>query len=403
LVHKGQTAHIEEEEWDWKGLEALWEEKIKPSAALLAALDLLSADNRAESMLKQFSHRLVVDSLRAGVEPEVDKYIEIIVRDVNREPQKSHARMWLNGIEVPEEPIVVSDDLSFRRPGPEDLLERVHDDAIHYAHALQPNTPFSCVAELRGCVSNVGELRRKAERIISTLRLFRVGSVWAARIDFSVESFSIFGHGSSLFAAPSNARISYALSQTDVPALGRILEVIGAVVPALGPTSTAEPSFLSTAFAWYSDALLSTGPKERAVAAAIACLEALFLSDNPQSEITYRLVRRAALLFGMCGWPAMEVKRTLLAAYNIRSRYVHGAVPDPKKKLTYDQFSQLLRTTVDNARIAFLIMAQLTEWEKKNHDGIIAALEDSLIDDTCRAKLIERCKYIEFGRGSLTT
>jgi hypothetical protein len=101
----------------------------------------------------------------------------------------------------------------------------------------------------------------------------------------------------------------------------------------------------------------------------------------------------------MCGWPATEIRKQLNNAYDVRSRYVHGSVPNPKKKPTYDQLFQLFRTTVESARIAFLIMAQLTDWEKKNHDGIIAAIEDGLIDDAHRTKLIELCKSIEFGRG----
>ena len=399
MVHNGQTVHTEEDEWDWKGFEALWEERIKPSAAFSAVCGLVSADGRAESMLRQFSSRLVVDQLGTSTVPEIDKYVEILIRDVRREPQKCHARIWLNGIEVPDEPINISDELSFRRPRPEDLLERVHDDAIHYAHAFQPKTPFSCIAELQGAVTESGELQREAERIISALRLFRAGSVWGARIDFSVESFSIFGHGGSLFAPLNNARISYALSQTDAPELRKFLQGIASVVPTPNLTTGDEPHFLSTAFAWYSDALLSTGPNERGIAAAVACLEALFLSDNPQSEITYRLVRRVASLLGMCGWPATEVRQQLSDAYEIRSRYVHGSVPNSKKKLTYDQLFQLFRRTVESARIAFLIMAQLTAWEKKNHVGIIAAIEDGLIDDAHRAKLIERCRPIEFGRG----
>jgi len=308
MVHNGKTVHTEEEEWDWKGFDTLWEERIKPSAAFFALHTLISADSRAEAMLRLFSSRLVVDELGAGNSSEKDKYIEILIRDIKRESQNSHARIWLNGIEVPEEPIVVSNALSFRRPRPEDLLERVHDDAIHYAHAFQPNTPFSCIAEIGGSVSGPGEMQRDAERIISALRLFRAGSVWGSRIDLSVESFSIFGHGSSIFAPPNNPRISYALSQVDVPALQNFLNVITSVIPTPDFTTSEEPNFLSTAFAWYSDALLSTGPNERGIAAAMACLEALFLSDNPQSEITYRLVRRVASLLGVFGTIGRKVR-----------------------------------------------------------------------------------------------
>jgi hypothetical protein len=73
-------------------------------------------------MLKLFSHRLVVDGLGASAAFGIDKYVEILIRDVKGKPQNSHARLWLSGIEVPDEPIAVSDELTFRRPKPEDLL-----------------------------------------------------------------------------------------------------------------------------------------------------------------------------------------------------------------------------------------------------------------------------------------
>ncbi len=170
--------------------------------------------------------------------------------------------------------------------------------------------------------------------------------------------------------------------------------------PILG---TKEPDFLSTAFERYSDALLSPGPYEKGIASAVACLEALFLGDSLQSEITYRLTRRVAALLGMCGWPATEVREKIKTAYDIRSSYVHGSVPTRKKKPTLDQRSRIFEMTAEHARIAFLIMAQLTEWKMETYKKTISDIEDSLIDDVHRTKLIERCKQIEFGRGPRMT
>ncbi len=209
MRYEKEAERIEDDEWDPKGIVALWEQRIRPSTAVS---DLLTEDIRADTLLRNFSHRLVADWLGSGA-PAIDKYVGILIRDLRQEPQKTQARLWLDGIEVPDEAVVVSKDLAFRRPRLEDLLERVHDDAIHYVHAFQTKIRFSCILELQGAVSNPGELQHRAEQIVSALRLFRVGSVRAARIDFSAESFTIFGLGSSLFSPGGNARNYYALSR----------------------------------------------------------------------------------------------------------------------------------------------------------------------------------------------
>jgi hypothetical protein len=174
--------------------------------------------------------------------------------------------------------------------------------------------------------------------------------------------------------------------------------MIPALPTAYGPPQQ-EPDFLSTAFDLYTDALLAPKPIEGAIASAVACLEALCLSDNPDpGEITLRLVQRVALLLGRYGWPPSEIKKMLKVAYNVRSRYVHGSVPNPKKRLSPEQLVQIFRATTDHARLACLVIVQMTKIHNKDNVMLLKALDDAMIDDAARKQLDDWCSVVKFGQ-----
>lgn len=80
------------------------------------------------------------------------------------------------------------------------------------------------------------------------------------------------------------------------------------LVPSTYRIPETEPNFLSTALGWYKDSLLTEGPIEGTVAWAVACLEALFLGDNPSTEISYHLTQRVIALLRCFGWAPLEVR-----------------------------------------------------------------------------------------------
>ena len=166
------------------------------------------------------------------------------------------------------------------------------------------------------------------------------------------------------------------------------------LVPSIYGTPETEPNFLSTALGWYKDSLLAGGPIEGTIAWAVACLEALFLGDNPPTELSYRLTSRVIALLRCLGWPPLEVRQVLKRAYDIRSRHVHGAVS--KKKLPPEELKALHRNIAEYARVSCLVWTQiLTERSRKE---VLATLEEAVIDDDADMRLRQWCNRVNFAR-----
>ena len=149
--------------------------------------------------------------------------------------------------------------------------------------------------------------------------------------------------------------------------------------------------FLATALRWYGEALLACGPREARVASAIASLEALFLGDNPPpGEISFRFTQRVVALLRCFGWTPLETRAILKRAYDVRSKYVHGAA---SKKFTSDEMTKLFQDVAECARVSCLIWMQIVT--AHNRQDALTILEDSLIDEAAYVQLKTWCAAIE--------
>jgi hypothetical protein len=166
------------------------------------------------------------------------------------------------------------------------------------------------------------------------------------------------------------------------------------LLPSTYGVPEAEPTFLSTALGWYKDSLLAGGPIEGTVAWAVACLEALFLGDNPPTELSYRLTHRVIALLRCIGWPPLEVRQELKTAYDVRSKHVHGAVS--KKKLAHEELQALHRNIAEYARVSCLVWTQILR--ERSRKEVLATLEEALIDDGADRRLRQWCNRVDFVR-----
>lgn len=201
----------------------------------------------------------------------------------------------------------------------------------------------------------------------------------------------MFASGS--FGAPQRApRLAYTLSKDDGPRLARALEILMPMLPSVFDIPQAAPNFMSAALDWYRESLFAQGPVEATVAWAVACLEALFLGDNPNTEISFRLAQRVIALLRCLGWNPLEVQALLKVAYDVRSKYVHGAVP---KKLPHDKLQTLHREVAECARVSCAAWIQMAD---KNRKEVLKTLENALIDSDTGARLQQWCDKIELAR-----
>lgn len=136
----------------------------------------------------------------------------------------------------------------------------------------------------------------------------------------------------------------------------------------------------------------------------INALEAIY-SKN-ESEITYKLCQRCALLIGIVLGDAAEVYDNVNDAYSIRSKFVHGdsQLADSKFQKKYN-FKALLDNNIRYAHrsilICYLILPQLIIEKKINNttpvkgkDAFIYLLDKAMIDDLKREELHQLLKPI---------
>ena len=382
----------EEDVWDGKDADAFVAERVGTHPTYAHVVQILQDSGKDTHLVRNFVSRVAYDTALETTS-KLDQHMAAVLRDVTDSEHEYQVKIWLTGITLNEDAVRVSDSLLFRRPTRADFQEKARAEDIQFAHAgFMGRVYFSCIGDCRVSARQPVEFQRFVERLITALRLFRLGSVSAARYDYRADSFSIFADGR--LVGPQRApRLEYTLSCEDVSELSRALQVLTPVIPSIYDLPETKSHFLSTALDWYGQSLLAGGPVEGTIAWAIACLEALFLGDNPATELSYRLTHRVIALLRCFGWVPLETRKVLKTAYDVRSKYVHGAV---SKRVSREEMSALHRNVAECARVSCLIWTQLLAARKR--DELLATLEDALIDDTASLRLREWCKGVDFAR-----
>jgi hypothetical protein len=373
-------------------MESFLEKRVFPHPVRDQIMQILqSRGPTCDGIVRNFARR-VAYLAAVGRSPELGPHVATVLRDVTDSPREYRARLWLAGITLSEDVVHVSDSLSFRRATRQDLQKRVRVEGVPSGPPdWQGRILFSCIAECKVVTPRPAELQTHVDRLITALRLFRLGSVSAARCDFQADSFSMFSNWR--IGSPQRVtRLAYTMSADDGPRLLQATQSLMPLLPSAFQFPAIKPSFLSTALAWYSESLMAAGPVEGAVAWAVACLEALFLGDNPTTEISYRLTQRVIALLRCFGCAPLDVKQVVKAAYDVRSKHVHGATP--KKPLSREKLGALHRNIAEYARVSCLVWTQLLTERKRNE--VLATLEEALIDDASNKRLQQWCAKVDF-------
>jgi hypothetical protein len=226
------------------------------------------------------------------------------------------------------------------------------------------------------------------DQLVKALNLFRLGSVQALRHEgksLAFKNWNVFGGSPS---RPGN--FSYTLRVQDGSELQEFLQKVPESLPSGYERPQQEEDFFTTAMGWYEHVLFLRGPDKAGVAWAVACLEALYLGDDPTNELNYRLGLRLATLLRCFGFPALLVKKNLRDAYMIRSKYVHGARP-PKNFLP-ETMKSLVRTMADYARVSLLMWRTIRD--RKGREIFLDLIEDAILDRDRARELQAKCDAV---------
>jgi|GEM_PF-1816582 len=372
--------------WSHKDKDAFIEKLLKDEATLDGIIVDLCASygvqpKKAREALKSLAHAVLGNGDRNISDNEILNKLVLMLRDLDDAPTIWKATVWLQGIWVPGESVICG-DLILRQPTADDLSGFVSQTAHDFGFKLFEDHPSS-ILEFKHRSSKPSDVQREIERIIETLRLYRLGSVRAVRSSYRGETIlrASMASGYMLGNTRHTSEYSYDLGQSDADHLQSFVVTMLPLV-SRHPTDSSAVEPISMALKRYREALLAGGAIESRIALAISCLEALFLKAKERSELSHRLSQRAAALLKYANVPPVKAYRELVRAYDVRSTFVHGS---PMADEYAGQAGSLAETILEYARLAIVIFMQTQSSIGK--DELIAKLESSLLEDKPREKI----------------
>lgn len=179
-----------------EGIERLVVNSIRTHQEFQVIAGLFPDDSSQGGVLDGFVRAIALDvALKPNTDlaQQIARHIDVLIRDLKRGKLDYKIKIWLRGITLADDPIQVSEHLTFRRPNRVDFQERIPARIINYAHAMHlGRTTFSCIVDTRIQTEFPMGAQRLVDKLVTALRLYRVGAVAASRLDMAAESFSMF-------------------------------------------------------------------------------------------------------------------------------------------------------------------------------------------------------------------
>jgi hypothetical protein len=378
--------HVEKEEWHWKDQFDFLQDVIKkfpeyPECAAEISKKYKIAEKQAEFWLSRFIQLLAQRAVEPISEEDIVDQITTFISDLEKSPIDWKIKVWLDGIWAEEEKYELENGMVLRQPGLSDIEVEQPFDMLPVYHVPGLPEVSSSIMELAFRGRENAEAQREVDLILDTLRLFRLGSVSAARTEMSPKSFTNFG---GMFFSTSRVAIhyKYKFGSGDKENFVNLMKKIEGSLPrpldAVGDVDS-----ISIAFQRYKDALLQSVTVESQITSVITCLEALYLKADERMELSHRLGQRVSALLRFHGFIPLEVYNDVRQAYDIRSTFIHGSQIGKEKQ---QSAQKLCKEIMEYARVSLLIFFQLKDLEK---DKMINRLDNSLLDENAFQKAKE--------------
>jgi AcrR family transcriptional regulator len=283
--------------------------------------------NSANSVLRRYVHVFtskVIESIDNRDEEFITRQIVIFIQDLENGRIEWNTTAWLRGLWLEEEEYELEKGIKIRRLNPTDLeYERPLElyESFVYPQHLPPT-----ILEMDIMASSAREVQEKIEEIVNVLKLYKIGSIELTRTDMETESYLRVG---GIFSGHSGGGgYIYSIGSEDLEQLRQFFQLMKPIVPnrLLSYVKSPERFRFSVAFERFSESLTERIPLEGRIAHAVACLEALFLSEVRESEISRTLAQRVAALLSHLGLNGVEIFQKMLIAYGIRSCYVQKRI-----------------------------------------------------------------------------
>jgi len=296
-------------------------ESVLRSKEYLSALDSLNIiykDFNNVNHLDMFVSQIIrlIETNSTLTPSKIDFLTKTFIKELNNEPVKYGATVELEGIIMMIDKLDIAEGVILRRPEAKDI-----EGEFFYNDPLPLINP-SAILNIEILGKGAGaDLQKYVEKVISLLKLFKIGSV--DKIKYKSYSDSILSFQGSISSGFRKLNLEkYSLSNKDKDKLMEFWNKFFNILPeGFYGFNSSKMDYLTIAFNRYTDSLLNDIPEER-VANAVMGLEAIFL--NNEGELKYKLSKRISKIMGLLGCNAITIDQTVMEAYKIRSKFVHG-------------------------------------------------------------------------------
>ena len=290
-----------------------------------------------------------------------------------------HATVHLHGIRT-EVDIESCNGLVFRSVKPEDIERCAYIELQAFNLGPRKHEIPQVILEFDVESSSYLEAQYEVERIMIALRLFRVGQVdysqYIIDSDSPLDMSGLHSKWTPIFTSEK-----YVVEASEHKSFCNFLQSINNLIPPEWITKQNEKIHdLTIAFDRYCDAILIRDPPAKRISLAVMGLEALFSEGG--EGISRKLAQRLARLMLYLDMKPTVIQQIILEAYDIRSEYVHGSVPEERERkgkepLTPEEVKRVMDVVLDLLRICILI--RLANAERVDKKKLISYLEHTMI------------------------
>jgi len=336
----------------------------------------LSPSINRKSQTEFWLSTLLIQILREQIEGKMtaSRIIELITifeNEINCGPIENKVVSYLKGMRLKTDSITLDRNTTIRKLYASDFEYEGYAFAFPISLRSEMNFPSS-VIEIKTRTKDDSEINNKLDRILLTLRLFRLGSVHSLWNDMTkLSAIWTSGTYSTWSHSGFTESYKYDIQESDVKNLQKFYSVIEPLIQTGGPV---EDFPLSIALTRYSNSLLEPVDTERKIMTAMMGLESLYSMPSDKGEIGYRISLRIARLFSFLGFDSSEVRKNVEKSYFVRSSVAHGLRADEKKIGKLDDLSKAL---LEYLRLSLIVFTLVGATQKNR---FVASIDNSLVD-----------------------
>ena len=327
--------------------------------------------------LEQFVTKLVLSKLDSTFSKDtLVECASLFLKELELSSVDHQFIYHLSGIFLESDSVIINDTALIRKVQPKDLEYKTYVFADIFGptlgHMPSGHMP-SAILQISTFTRDERAGRDCAEKIMNSLRLFKVGSVYPLESIYKKSSVIWPAAEQRSFGRTSyfNAE-SYTVKSQDIDVFVKFTNSIMEKIITTGKEK-GYPLFLS--LERYTSALLDAIDTDRRLMTAVMGLEALYTLRKERGENAYKLGIRVAKMLGKLNYDPLAVKSRVEKAYALRNDVVHGAPISIDDRKT---MGEILPHILNYLRVSLVIFLLGQDIGK---DRLVALVNDSTVND----------------------